>query len=176
MKRIVRVVSTLMVGMGLALAGVVTARAADDLCAMGGAMIKAEINKDKALAWAKDLRRVEVAAAETDAWSVLTLSRTNEDIAVLVAPGYVFFAVAGRGGEVYPRDFDKAFGKDRAMLREAVRKVMGDLWKAGVAKIEGQDVQQLADAAGLGVLERQGRGWTLTPRDCQAVGLDTSGL
>jgi hypothetical protein len=143
---------------------------------MGGTMVVAEIDREKALAWAADLSKKDVSGADTADWTVLTLSRTGKDIAILVGPGYVFFGVAGRGGEVYPRDIEKAFAKDFGKLREALRKTVTELWKADVVKIVGADVQKIEDAAGLGALEKDGAGWSLKTRSCQAVDLPASGL
>lgn len=174
MRRTVR--ALVLVGACLLALGAGPALAAEELCPMGGMMLKAEINKEKALDWAKDLRKVEVSEPDSDAWSVLTLSRTDDDIAILVTGKFVFFGVAGRGGEVHARDMEKAFGKDLKKLREVVRRDVGDLWKDGVLKITGGDVQPISNAAGLGVLEKDGGDWVLQTRDCQAVDLPTSGL
>ena len=152
------------------------ARSASELCPMGGVMVKTVIVKEKALDWAKGLPNVAVDGADTDAWMVLALSRTDRDIAMLVGPGYVFFGVAGRGGEVYPQDIDKAFGKDLRKLREAVKKEMNELWKAGVVQIEDGDVQKISDIVGRGLIEKDGRDWALKTRNCQAVDLPASGL
>jgi hypothetical protein len=143
---------------------------------MGGVMIKTVIVKEKALDWAKDLPKVAVDEADTDAWTVLALSRTDQDIAMLVGAGYVFFGVAGRGGEVYPQNIDKAFGKDLRKLRETVTKEMNELRKAGVVQIEGSDVQKISEVVGRGLIEKDGRDWALKTRDCQAVDLPASGL
>jgi hypothetical protein len=176
MKTKIRTLSAVVAGVCLLAPGAARPLSAADLCSMGGAMVTAETSKDKALDWAKDLSKKDIGGADTADWSVLTLSQTDSDIAILVGPGYVFFGVAGRGGEVYPRDIERAFGKDLRKLREAVKKDMGELRKAGVAKIEGGDVQKLSDAAGLGTLEKDGTGWTLKTKDCQAVDLPASGL
>jgi hypothetical protein len=176
MKRNIRALSVVLAGTCLLAASAIPALSAEGLCPMGGAMVVAEVDKAKALAWAADQSNKDVGGADTADWTVLTLSRTDKDIAILVGPGYVFFGVAGRGGEVYPRDMEKAFGKDLGKLREAVKKIVGDLWKAGVVKIAGADVQKLADAAGLGSIEKEGSGWVLKTKDCQAVDLPASGL
>jgi hypothetical protein len=152
------------------------ARSANELCPMGGVMVKTVIVKGKALDWAKKLPNVAVDGADTDEWTVLALSRTDQDIAMLVGAGYIFFGVAGRGGEVYPQDMDKAFGKDLGKLREAVKKEMNELWKADVAQIEAGDVQKISDAVGRGLIEKEGRDWALKTSDCQAVDLPASGL
>ena len=52
---------------------------------------------------------------------------------------------------------------------------MGELWKADAVKIQGGDVQKLADAAGLGTL-RRAADWELTTQDCKGTDLDASGL
>ncbi len=161
---------------GLTVFEPVPARSADEICPMGGVMVKAVVDREKALDWAKGQKNASVAGADTDAWSVLALSRKDRDIALLVGPGYVFFGVAGRGGEVYPRDMEKAFGKDLGKLRNAVRQEISGLWKDGVMRVEGADVQKIHDAVGLGILEKVGRDWTLKSADCQAVDLPASGL
>ena len=172
----IKALSIVLAGACLLAAGVPPALSAGEPCPMGGALVLAGTDKDKALAWAADLDKKDVGGADTDDWTVLTLSRTDRGIAILVGPGYVFLGVAGRGGEVYPRDIEKAFGKDFGKLREAIRKTMTDLWKADVVKIDGADVQRIVDAAGLGALEKDGAGWTLKTRSCQAVDLPASGL
>jgi hypothetical protein len=143
---------------------------------MGGAMIMAETDRDKALAWAKTRARVEVNDNDAADWSVLTLSVADEGIAVLVEPGQVFFGVAGRGGETYPRDIERAFGAGFEKLKEALTKTLSELMPAGVVKIEAADIQAISGAAGLGVLEKGAGGWALTTRECQAVDLPVSGL
>ena len=176
MKKNIRALSVVVAGACLLAVSASPALSAAEMCPMGGALVVTEVVKDKALAWAADLKKKDVSGADTADWSVLALSRTNNDIAILVGPGSVFFGVAGRGGEVYPRDIEKAFGKDLGRLRETLGKTMTDLWKAGVVKIAGADMQKLAAAAGLGSLEKEGSGWVLKTRDCQAVDLPASGL
>jgi hypothetical protein len=143
---------------------------------MGGAMVMAEIDRDKSLAWAKGRTRVEINDNGATDWSVLTLSVADEGIAVLIEPGQVFFGVAGRGGETYPRDIERAFGAGYAKLKDALGKTLSDLVAAGVVKLEAADVQAIAGAAGLGVLAKGAGGWALTTRECQAVDLPVSGL
>jgi len=177
MKRTVRALAVVLVGAGLFTLGATPALCADEFCAMGGTLIKAEVDKDKALAWGKDRRKVVVAGEDTDEWSVLTLSTSSDDVAILVKAGSVFFGVAGRGGrEVDERDAEKAFGSGLRKLKESVKKEMGDLREAGAAKIAGSDVQPLSDAAGLGTLEKDGREWKLTTSDCKGLDLDASDL
>lgn len=148
---------------------------AAELCPSGGLLIRAVIDKDRALAWAAGPRAADVGGAEGDRWVVLAQSAADRGIGIMVAPGFVFFGVAGRGGEVYPRDVEQAFGADLGKLREAVRKDLAELVLAGVARVDGADALRLADLAGLGTLERQGDRWVLQPAKCQAVGLPVSG-
>jgi hypothetical protein len=177
MKRTVQALAAVLVGAGVFALGAAPALCGDEFCPMGGTLIKAEVVKDKALDWGKDRRKAVVAGADTDAWSVLTLSRTDDDIAILVNPDGVFFGVAGRGGqEVDARDAEKVFGKNLRKLQDAVKKEMGDLRQAGAVKVEGSDIQVLADAAGLGTLEKGGRDWKLATQSCKGVDLDASGL
>jgi hypothetical protein len=177
MKRTVRALAVALVGAGLFTLGAAPAICADEFCPMGGTLVKAEVDKDKSLAWGKDRRKAVVAAEDTDEWSVLTLAASSDDVAILVNKSGVFFGVAGRGGrEVDARDAEKAFGSGFKKLKEAVKKEMGDLREAGAAKISGSDVQPLADAAGLGTLEKDGRDWKLATSDCKGVDLDASDL
>ena len=176
MKRTLLALAVVLAGFGLLTIGAAPALCADEPCFMGGTKIVLETDKDKALDWAKDLRKAAVTGADTDAWQVLTLSRTDDDIAVVVAPGSVVFGVAGKGREMDARDADKAYGGDLRKLRDAVKKMMGDLREAGVVKIQGGDVQVLSEAAGLGVLQQEGRDWELKSQDCKAVEVDASAL
>lgn len=176
MKRTAMGSAVAMIGAGLLALGAVPALGTDDFCEMGGTLIKTEIVKDKALDWAQDRREAQLKDEDSDAWSVLTLSRTDDGIAVLVTPGSIFFGVAGKGGrEVDTRVAEKAFGNDLRKLREAVKREMLDFWKAGVIKIQGGEIQALSEAAGLGALEK-GSVWELKTRNCKGVDLDTSGL
>jgi hypothetical protein len=156
--------------------GASSAGAAAEMCPMGGAMIAAETDHDKALAWAKSRPKVEINDAGATDWSVLTLSAVDEGIAVYITPGKVFFGVAGRGGETYPKDIEKAFGAGFPKLKDALGKTLADLVAAGAVKLEATDIQAISSAAGLGVIEKGAGGWALTTRACQAVDLPTSGL
>jgi hypothetical protein len=176
MKKTIGMLAVAVVGVGLLCGGAVTAFGADEFCAMGGTQIKAEVDKDKALEWGKDQRKA-VVVDEADAWSVLALSESDKDIAILVKADGVFFGVAGKAGrEVDSRAAEKVFGNDLRGLREAVKKGMGDLRKKDVVKIDGSDVQPLSDAAGLGVLEKKGRDWELSTVKCDGTELDASEL
>ncbi|HEY6001171.1 MAG TPA: hypothetical protein VI078_17945 [bacterium] len=161
-----------------ALAGTLAlpAGTAAQMCPMGGAQIVAETDRDKTLAWGKGKTRAEVTDSAPAEWSVVTFSAADEGIALLVAPGQVFFGVPGRGGETYPRDIDRAFGADRAKLREAIRATLPELVAAGVVRIDAADIPAIAAAAGLGTLEKGTGGWALKTQDCQAADLPTSGL
>ncbi len=176
MNRKTRALVAVLVGAGLMVAAAPPAFSGDEFCPMGGTLIKAEVDKDKALAWGKDRRKFAIAGEDSDAWSVLTLSTSDDDIAIVVRPGSVFFGVAGRGREVESRDLEKVFGSELRNLRDAIRKEMGDLRKADVVKIEGGDVQTLSDAAGLGVLEKGRSEWALTTEKCEGTDIDVSGL
>ena len=176
MKRTIQSLAVVLVGMGLFTLGATPAVCAEEFCAMGGTLIKAEVDKDKALAWGKDRRKAVVAAEDTDEWSVLALSASADEIAILVNVQGVFFGVAGKSGEeVTERGAEKAFGNNFRKLKEAVKREIGDLREAGAVKIAGNDVQPLSDAAGLGILTKD-RDWTLTTQDCKGVELDASGL
>jgi len=177
MKRTMRALAVVLVGTGIFTLGATPAVGADEFCPMGGTLIKVEVDKDKALEWAKDRRKSVVADEDKDEWSVLALSTTDDDIAILVKAGSVFFGVAGKGGqEVDSRVADRTFGNSFRKLRDAIKKEMGDMRQAGVVKISGGDVQPLSEAAGLGVLEKKDRDWVLTTEDCTGVDLDASGL
>ena len=176
MKHSVKTLAVVLVGAGLVAFAAAPAVCGDDFCAMGGVQIKAEVVKEKAIEWGNDHRKATIAGADGDVWSVLTLCKSNDDIAILVTPGSVFFGVAGKGGnEVDARDAEKVFGKDLGKLSEAVKKEMGDLWKAGAVKIQGADVQKLSDAVALGTLEKDGD-WKLKTQDCKGTDLAASDL
>jgi len=176
MKQTVKTLAVVLVGAGLVAFAAAPAVCADEFCAMGGTLIKAEVVKEKAIEWGKDRKKATIAGEDTDTWSVLTLGKSDDDIAILVGPGTVFFGVAGKGGrEVDARGAEKAFGKDLRKLTEAVKKEMTELWKAGAVKIQGADVQKLADAVALGTLEKD-RDWELKTQDCKGMDLDTSDL
>lgn len=171
-----------MLAAGLAAAGALALAAApalagDGFCPMGGMLIKAEVDKEKALAWGRDRRKVTIANEDADDWSVLTLSKSDRDIAILVRDGGVFFGVAGRGrDEVDAAAAEKAFGRDLRDLVDAVKLDLEDLRKADAVKIDGSDVGDLAKAAALGVFEKARRDWERTTPDCTGVDLDASGL
>jgi len=176
MKQTIKTLAAVLVGAGFVAVAPAPAVCADEFCAMGGTLIKAEVVKEKAIEWGKDRKKATIAGEDTDTWSVLTLSKSDDDIAILVGPDTIFFGVAGKGGrEVDARGAEKAFGKDLRKLSDAVKKEMTELWKAGAVKIQGADVQQLAAAVGLGTLEK-GRDWELTTQDCKGMDLDTSEL
>ena len=176
MKQTLKTLAVVLVGAGLVAFVAAPAMCAEEFCAMGGTLIKAEVVKEKAIEWGKDRKKATIAGADADTWSVLTLSKSDDDIAILVTPGSVFFGVAGKGGrEVDARDAEKAFGKDLRKLTEAVKKEMGELWKAGAVKIQGADIQLLINAVGLGTLEK-GRDWELKTQDCKGTDLDASDL
>jgi len=176
MKKTVKTLAVVLVGAGLVAFVAAPAVCADEFCAMGGTLIKAEVVKEKAIEWGKDRKKATIAGEDTDTWSVLTLGKSDDDIAILVGPGTVFFGVAGKGGrEVDARGAEKAFEKDLRKLGEAVKKEMTELWKAGAVKIQGADIQQLVNAVALGTLEK-GRDWELKTQDCKGTDLDTSEL
>jgi hypothetical protein len=172
----VRYLAMFLAGVWMLGGGASPAGAAIEICPMGGAMVMAETDRDKALAWAKSRARVDIDDAGATDWSVLTFSAADEGIAVLMVPGTVFFGVAGRGGETYPKDIEKAFGAGFPKLKDAMGKTLADLVAAGAVKLEATDIQAIAGAAGLGVIEKGAGGWALTKRDCQAVDLPVSGL
>jgi hypothetical protein len=176
MKQAFRTLAVGLVGAGLVAFAAAPAVCSDEFCAMGGTLIKAEVVKDKAIEWGKDRRKAIVADEDADTWSVLTLSRTDDGIAIIVNAGGVYFGVAGRAGrEVDERDAGKAFGKDFGTLADAVKKEMNDLWKSDVVKIDGADIQKLADALALGTLEKD-RDWKLTTQNCKGYEVDTTEL
>jgi hypothetical protein len=175
MKLTVRALTMVLTGTVLFSPGLAPAMAADEFCPMSGTLVKAEIVKDKAVDWAKSRRKAAILAVDTDTWAVVSPSRSADDIAILVGPNGVFFGVAGKGGqEVSDRDAEKAFGRDLRTLREVVQRELTDLWKDGVVKISGGDVQAAADAVGLGTLEKKGRDWELTTQKCAGLAVDVS--
>jgi hypothetical protein len=172
----------------LAAAGILAAAAApalagDEFCPMGGMLIKAEVDKDKAVAWGKDRRKAVIvnedkAADDKDnPWSVLTLSVRDKDIAILVKGDGVFFGVAGKGkDEIDERAAERAFGRGLSDLQDAVKNELEDLRKAGAVKIESGDASDLGKAAALGVFEKGRRDWELKTEDCKGTDLDASEL
>ena len=172
-----RALAVVLVGAGIFTLGASPAMCGDEFCPMGGTLIKVGVDKDKVLEWAKDRRKSAVADVDKDGWSVLTLSTTDDDIAILIKKDTVFFGVAGKGGrEVDSREADRTFGNSLRKLRDAVKKEMGEMRQARVVDIDGSDVQPLSDAIGLGVLEKKGRSWELTTEDCKGLDVDTSAL
>jgi hypothetical protein len=177
MKLTFKALAVVLVGAGLLLSGVPAFAADAAFCPMGGTLVKIEVSKDKALEWAKDRRKVRVAGEDGDSWSVLTVSRVSDDVALLVNAGGIFFGVSGSAGRsVDARSAEKAFGRDFRTLKDVVKKEMGDIWKANVAKMGGDDVQKLSDAVGLGTLEKGRSGWELKTEKCEGQELDASGL
>jgi len=177
MKQTFKTLAVVLVGAGLAAFAAAPAMCADEFCAMGGTLIKIEVVKEKAIEWGKDRKKAIIAGEDTDTWSVLTLGKSNDDIALLVGPGTVFFGVAGKGGrEVDARGAEKVFGKDLRNLTEAVKKEITELWKSGAVRIQGADVQLLATAVALGTLEKSGRDWELKTQNCKGMDIDASDL
>ncbi|HEY6000949.1 MAG TPA: hypothetical protein VI078_16810 [bacterium] len=177
MKRSILAQAVAVAAAGVLVAAAVPAFAGEDFCPMGGMLIKAQVDKEKAVEWSKDYRKAVVANEDSDDWSVLTLSKTDDDIAIVVRAGSVFFGVAGKGkAEVDARLAEKAFGRDLRDLPEAIRKDLEALRKAGGVAIEGSDVDNLAKAAALGTFEKARRDWELTKQDCTGTDVDTSGL
>lgn len=177
MKRTTRTLAAVLVGAGLLAAAPAAAFDDEKFCPMGGAQINLEVDKDKAIAWGKDRRKVAITGEDGDAWRVLTLSTTDDDIAILVRPASIFFGVAGREGrEVDARSAEKVFGNDLRNLREAIRKELGVMRKDDVVRIAGNEVQAISDAAGLGVLMKERDVWELKIRKCDGEEIDTSGL
>jgi len=175
MKQTVKTLAVVLVGVGLVAFAAVPAVCADEFCAMGGTLIKADVVKEKAIEWGKDRKKAIIAGEDSDIWSVLTLSKSDDDIAILVGPGTVFFGVAGKGGnQLDAREIERTFGTDLRKLSEAVRKEITELWKAGAVKIQGADVQQLVNAVALGTLEKSGRDWQLTTQDCKGTDINVS--
>jgi hypothetical protein len=175
MKLTVRALSVVLTGAVLFTMGATPAVCSDEFCAMSGTLIKAEVVKDKAVDWGKSRRKAAILAVDTDTWAVVSPSRSADDIAVLVKPDGVFFGIAGKGGrEVGDRDIERAFGRTFRTLREVVQRELTDLWKDGVVKISGSDVQSAAEAVGLGTLEKKGRDWELTTEKCTGLEVDVS--
>lgn len=176
MKMTTRILAVSIVGACMLGPGAASSLPAAELCPMGGVMIKAQIDKGKALAWAASPREAAVSGAETDNWYLYARSGADQGIGIMIAPGFVFFGVAGRGGEVYLREIEQAFGKDLGKLRTAVIKDLDALVRTGVVRINAEEVKRIADTVGLGTLEKTGDAWGLTTQRCQAVNLPVSGL
>lgn len=177
MKRTMLTLATALAAAGVLAATAAPSRAADEFCPMGGMLVKAEVDKDKALAWGKDRRKAVIAGEETDDWSVLTLSASDSDIAIVVKAGGVFFGVAGKGREeIDAKAAEKAFGRELRDLVDAVKKDLDGLREADAVKIDGGDVADLAKAAALGAFEKNGRDWELKTESCTGTDVDASGL
>lgn len=183
MKRTMLTLATALAAAGVLAATAVPSQAADGFCPMGGMLVKAEVDKDKALAWARDRRKVVVANEDKAAddkdnpWSVLTLSVRDRDIVILVNAGGVFFGVAGKGREeIDAPAAEKAFGRELNDLRDAVKNELDDLRKADAVKLESGDASDLGKAAALGVFEKSGRDWELKTESCTGTDVDASGL
>jgi hypothetical protein len=162
---------------GLLMAAAAPVLAGDEFCPMGGMLIKAEVDREKAIAWGRERRKAVVANEEKGDWSVLTLSVRDKDIAILLQEGRVFFGVAGKGkDEIDAKAAERAFGRDLGDLRDAVRNELDDLRKAGAVKIESGDASDLAKAAALGVFEKGRRDWEASTQDCTGSDLDASDL
>ena len=159
MKRTMLTLATALAAAGVLAATAAPSPAADEFCPMGGMLVKAEVDKDKALAWGKDQRKVAIAGEDSDAWSVLTLSASDSDIAVVVKADGVFFGVAGKGREeIDAKAAERAFGRDLRDLVDAVKKDLDALREADAVKIDGGDVADLAKMAALGVFRRAATG------------------
>lgn len=175
MKISVRALAVMMVGAGLVLSGVTPALSDDEFCPMGGTMVKVEVDQTKVADWVARARKKFILVE--DPWTLITLSDSSHDIALRFTSDSIFFGVAGKNErEVDAKSAERTFGNGFKTLREAVQKTMGDLWKLNAVKIDGGDVQALAEAAGLGVLEKSGRAWELKTQDCEGKSLDTSDL
>jgi len=177
MKRMMLTLATALAAAAVLAAIAAPSRAADEFCPMGGMLVKAEVDKDKALAWGKERRKVAITAEDSDNWSVLTLSASDSDIAVVVNAGGVFFGVAGRGREeIDDRAAEKAFGRELRDLVDAVKKDLDSLRVADAVKIDGGDVADLAKMAARGVFEKGRREWELKTESCTGTDVDASGL
>lgn len=175
MKRTVLALAMTMLVTGFLVAG--PAFGGEEFCPMGGMLIKAEVDKDKAIAWGKEHRKFAVLNEDAGNWSVLTLSVTDGDIAIVVQAGSVFFGVAGKGREqIDAKAAEKAFGRDLRDLVDAVKKDLDELRKADAVKIDGSDVADLAQMVALGVFEKSRRDWELKTEDCTGTDVDVSGL
>jgi len=176
MKQSFKTLAVVLVGAGMVAFATAPALCADEFCAMSGTQIKTEVVKEKAVDWAKDRKKAVVAGEDTDTWSVVSLAKSEDEIAILVTPGSVFFGVAGKGGrEVDARAAEKAFGKDLRKLTEVVKKELTELWKSGAVKLQGADIQKIADVVGLGTVEK-GRDWELKTENCKGLDIDASEL
>ncbi|HEY6000948.1 MAG TPA: hypothetical protein VI078_16805 [bacterium] len=168
---------TAVLGAAAVLAAAAPARAEEDFCPMGGMQVKAEVNRDKAIAWAKERRNAAVVEDEGGEWSVVAQSAAGGDIAILVQPGFVFVGIAGKGnGEIDAREAEKAFGRELRDLADAVKKDLDELQRADVVNLDRRDVADLAAAVALGVFAREGREWKHSTVDCVGTDVDTSAL
>jgi hypothetical protein len=177
MKVMARMLVVALVGAGVVMGGVAPALCADDqgLCAMGGTLIQVKVDKDKVADWA-DRERKKTVVTE-DPWTLTTMGEGSDDIALVFTKEYVFFGVAGKDDRaVDERIAEKAFGNNFRILKETVKKTMGELKRRNSVDIDGSDVQALADAAGLGTLAKDGRDWKLATSSCEGKSVNVSDL
>ena len=181
MKSMLRL-TVLVAAAGLVL-GAAAAQARDEFCPMGGTPIKIDVDKDRALRWIESDRqksaetKVEYGDVGERDWAVLTTVPSSRDIVLLVTEKFLFFGAGERDvRELRDRDHDKYFGNNLRSLKETVKRTLSDLDRAGAVRLSGGEVQDMSDAAGLGILEKSGRSWELKAESCEAKTLDASDL
>jgi len=148
---------------------------ADELCPMGGAMLKVAVDQEKAVEWLDDDRRAYV---PDEGLGISTVSSATDKIGMILTDEFVFFGVADDRDdrEADENRMTKAFGNELKFLRNAVQKEVKAMWKAQVIDIDGGDVQAISEALGLGVISQDGRDWVLETADCEGMTINLEDL
>jgi hypothetical protein len=169
MKGVVRTVALMLLAGSLVFPGTAAA-GADELCPMGGTMVKIAVDKDKAVEWLEDERRAFL-LNEDAAWELKTLSDASDKIALVLTEEYVYFGVADDRDdrEADERRMSKAFGNGNKLLRGAVQKEIKAMWKAQIIDIGGSEVQEISEAVDIGTLSNDGRDWVFEAGDCDPL-------
>jgi hypothetical protein len=175
MKGFVRTAVVLCLAGSLVIPGVAAA-GADELCPMGGAMVKVAVDQDKAAEWLDDERRAYLPNEEGQ--GIRTFSEASGKIGLVLTEEFVFFGVADDRDdrEADEKRMTKAFGNGLKFLRNAVQKEVKAMWKAQVIDINGSDVQAISEAVGLGVISQDGRDWVLETADCEGMTINLEDL
>jgi len=154
---------TISAGSGSSRAGVCVLgrrrRCAATISAMGGRAGQGRGRQGEGLDWGRIAGR-RSSPADGDGWSVLTLSKTDDDIAILV-PRRVLRRRRPRRPEIDARDAEKAFGQSCAQPARR-GKEMNDLWKADAVKLPARNIQPSPTPAS--ARWRRIANWALTPR------------
>lgn len=177
MKVLIRTAVLMLLAASVVFPGAGTAQAGE-LCPMGGTMVMAAVDKDKAVEWLEDGRRAFLLNEDGDDWLLKTVSDSSDKIAIVLGAGYVYFGVADDRDdrEADEKRMTRAFGNDHRILGTAIQKEIKELWKAGAIDISGGDVQAIAEAAGIGVVSGERQDWELETTDCEPMTVNLDDL